>query len=94
LAEALILISKKNEKAKIIVRKYGENKVLELMEPSNSPYNILLKTVPLGEYKSHWEKLNLRLEFHGIRISFLESSEVIMYWDKKESRFKEYWMAD
>lgn len=94
LSEALVVINKENEQAKIIVKKYGESKYIELMSPTNSPYNILLKTVPLGEYRSHWEKLNLKLEVHGIRISFLESSEVIMYWDKKTSVFKEYWTSD
>lgn len=94
LSEALILINKENEQAKIVVKKYGESEYIELMSPSNSPYNIQLKTVPLGEYQSHWEKLNLKLEVHGIRISFLESSEVIMYWDKETSVFKEYWTAD
>lgn len=94
LSEALILIRKMDEKARIVVRKHDESEFIELMEPSNSPYNIQLDTVPIGKYKSHWEKMNLKLETHGIRISFLESAEVIMYWDKELSSFKEYWTAD
>ena len=94
LAEVLILINKKNEQAKIVVKKHGESKYIELMSPPNSPYNIQLNTVPIGVYQSRWEKLNLKLEVHGIRVSFLESSEVIMYWDKEKSMFKEYWTSD
>ncbi len=94
LSEALILIRTNDEKARIVVRKHGDSKFIELMEPSNSPYNIQLDTVPIGNYKSNWEKMNLKLETHGIRISFLESAEVIMFWDKESSSFKKYWTAD
>lgn len=94
LSEALILINKENEQTKIVVKRYGELEYIELMSTSNSPYNIQLKTAPLGVYQSIWEKLDLKLEVHGIRISFLESSEVIMYWDKETSVFKEYCTAD
>ena len=94
LSEALILINEKHENAIIVVKSYGENKYIELMSPPNSPYNIQLNTVPLGEYESHWEKLNLKLEVHGIRVTFLESAEVIMYWDNVTSGFKEYWTED
>ena len=38
LSEALVLISKKNEHAKIIVKKHGESNYIELISPSNSPY--------------------------------------------------------
>lgn len=94
LSEALVLIDEKDDTAVIVARRYGEENYIEVMSPSNSPYNIQLKTVPLGEYESHWEKLNLKLEVHGIRVSFLESAEVIMYWDKETSSFKKYWTAD
>ena len=95
LSEALVLIHKSNESAIIVVRRYGEDNFIELLKPtSNSPYNIKLSPVPIGEYNSYWEKWNLKLENHGIRISFLESSEVIMYWDKDTTSFKEYWTED
>lgn len=94
LAEAIVLINKENEQPIIVVKKHGESSSIELMSPLCSPYNIQLRTVPIGEYKGHWEKLDLKLEVHGIRVSFLETSEVIMYWDKEVSKFKKYWTAD
>jgi hypothetical protein len=94
LAEALILIREDEAGAKIIVRRYGESKYIELITSESVPFSLYVDTVPAGEHSSYWEKIDLKLETHGIEISFLEASSFIMYWDAVSGEFKTYHTAD
>jgi len=94
LAHAILLISNDEKSVKIIVKRHDSSEEMTLLCINRSPFNIDINVAEKGEHKSFWEKYNLKLMTHGIRVTFLEVSEFIYYWDKDNNEFERYCTSD